>query len=82
MASTGGWESSKLKDRALVLGRGRAGPKPRAPYGGISVITDPTNLVVRYVLLLANDARMPAARDVRPPMESALRKFKEWYQIV
>ena len=32
MASTGGWESSKLKDRALVLGCGQAGPKPQAPH--------------------------------------------------
>ena len=75
-ASTGGWKSSKLKGMKLLLGCELAGPKPSAVFNGIYVITDATRLAVRYVFLLASDARMPAAKDVRIPMASVFQKMR------
>ena len=68
--STGGWKSSKLKGMEVLLGCELAGSKPQAPSQGIYVVTDPTRLAVRYIFLLPSAASMPAAKDVRLPMDS------------
>ena len=74
--SAGGWGSSKLKNKTLLLGCELAGPKPQAVWGGIYVITDATRLAVRYVFLLGSDARMPAAKDVGIPMKSVFQNLR------
>ena len=74
--STGGWKSSSLKDLKLLLGCELAGPKPQAARAGIYVITDATRLIVRYIFLLESTAAMPAAKDVRIPMESMFRSLR------
>ena len=74
--SAGGWKSSKLKDMKLLLGCELAGPKPPTAFGGIYVITDATRLAVRYIFLLGSAARMPAAKDVRIPMESVFQGLR------
>ena len=74
--STGGWKSSSLKDKRLLLGCELAGPKPQAARAGIYVITDATRLVVRYIFLLESAAAMPAAKDVRLPMESTFGSLR------
>lgn len=75
-ASTGGWKSSKLKNMKLLLGCELAGSKPQASYAGIYVITDATRLAVRYIFLLKSDARMPAAKDVKTPMQSGFQSLR------
>ena len=78
--SSGGWKSSKLKNMRVLLGCELAGPKPQASAqaagGGIYVITDPTMLAVRYIFLLGASASMPAAKDVRMPMESVFQGLR------
>ena len=74
--TTGGWKSSSLKDKRLLLGCELAGPKPSAARAGIYVITDATRLIVRYIFLLEGAAAMPAAKDVRIPMESMFRSLR------
>ena len=74
--SSGGWKSSKLKRMQVLLGCELAGSKPQAPSKGIYVITDPTRLAVRYIFLLPSAARMPAAKDVRPPMASVFHGLR------
>ena len=79
--TTGGWKSSSLKDKRLLLGCELAGPKPKAARAGIYVITDATRLIVRYIFLLEgaaamSAAAMPAAKDVRIPMESMFRSLR------
>lgn len=77
--TTGGWKSSSLKDKRLLLGCELAGPKPKAARAGVYVITDATRLIVRYVFLLesaAGAAAMPAAKDVRIPMESMFKSLR------
>ena len=74
----GGWKSSNLKDMKVLLGCELAGSKPRASNTGIYVITDATRLAVRYIFLLASDARMPAAKDVRLPMGSVFQGLRNF----
>ena len=74
--STGGWKSSSLKDKRLLLGCELAGPKPQAAHAGIYVIADATRLIVRYIFLMESAAAMPAAKDVRIPMESMFRSLR------
>ena len=71
----GGWKSSQLKNMKVVLGCELAGPKPRTRTGGIYVITDASKLAVRYIFLLADNASMPAAKDVRLPMGSVFKSM-------
>lgn len=75
-ASRGGWKSSKLKSMRVLLGCELAGSKPPARSNGIYVITDATKLAVRYIFLLENNARMPAAKDVRLPMVSVFHSLR------
>ena len=75
-ASPGGWKSSKLKNMKLLLGCELAGSKPKASYAGIYVITDATRLAVRYIFLLESNAKMPAAKDVKTPMQSVFQSLK------
>ena len=74
--STGGWKSSRLKNMKLLLGCELAGSKPTASWAGIYVITDATRLAVRYIFLLESNARLPAAKDVRTPMQSVFQSLK------
>ena len=74
-ASAGGWKSSNLKNMSVLLGCELAGPKPQSGYG-MSVITDATRLAVRYIFLLESFAIMPAAKDVRLPMESLFQSLR------
>ena len=75
-ACKGGWKSSNLKNTKVLLGCELAGSKPQAAYSGIYVITDATKLAVRYIFLLASNARMPAAKDVIPPMGSVFQRLR------
>ncbi|KAF7507279.1 hypothetical protein GJ744_010713 [Endocarpon pusillum] len=75
--SEGGWKSSELKNLKVLLGCELAGQKPPCKGNGIYVITDATRLAVRYIFLLENDAQMPAAKNVRPPMESGLKSIRK-----
>lgn len=75
-ACSGGWKSSNLKNTKVLLGCELAGAKPPAVYGGIYVITDATKLAVRYIFLLASNARIPAAKDVTLPMGSVFQRLR------
>ena len=75
-AYSGGWKSSNLKNTKVLLGCELAGDKPPAAYGGIYVITDATRLAVRYIFLLASNARIPAAKDVILPMGSVFQRLR------
>ncbi|KAL8796361.1 MAG: hypothetical protein Q9195_001268 [Heterodermia aff. obscurata] len=75
-AYRGGWKSSNLKNTKVLLGCELAGSKPPAAYGGIYVITDATRLAVRYIFLLASNARIPAAKDVTLPMGSVFQRLR------
>lgn len=74
--STGGWNSSKLKNMKVLLGCELAGPKPVTRTNGIYVITDATRLAVRCIFLLESNARMPAAKHMRPPMQSLFQSLR------
>ena len=75
-ACRGGWKSSNLQSTKVLLGCELAGSKPQAAYSGIYVITDATRLAVRYIFLLASNARIPAAKDVLLPMGSVFQRLR------
>ena len=64
------------KDMKLLLGCELAGPKPQAARASIYIITNTTRLIVRYYFLLESAAVMPAAKDVRIPMQSMFKSLR------
>lgn len=74
---TTGWGKSQLTNKRILLGCELAGEKPPAASTGIYVIQDPSRLAVRYIFLLDSSQALPAAKDVRIPMQSVFRNLRK-----
>jgi hypothetical protein len=60
----------------VLLGVELAGTWPSVSSNGICVVTDPSCLMVRYVFLLPQNAKMPLVQHVTPAMSSIFASLK------
>lgn len=69
------WPNSGLSNMRLLLGCEVAGKgKPVSP--GIHLITDEQSVMVRYIFLFPNNAKMPIARHIVPAMSSGVSALR------
>lgn len=73
--SSSGWKNSCFHNPRVMLGCELAGAKPGGD-NGTHVIKDPTRLIVRYIFIMAPNASMPRAQDVRPAMQSVFSSLR------
>lgn len=73
ICQTSNWSGSSISKVRVLLGLEATGP---AVGSGVHVVTNASSLMVRYVFLVPNNATIPAATILAPPMLSVYNSLR------